>query len=90
MYCDLWPYVWLVFKSGFYSRAGYSGARTVYDFSTPRTGLYRYHGPQKNFKKAKTISKATPKTAPPFLYNLKKKLPCVDHFGIKIQSIEGI
>ena len=30
MYCDLWPYVWLVFKSGFYSRAGYSGARTVY------------------------------------------------------------
>ena len=30
MYCDLWPYVWLVFKSGFKSRAGYSGARTVY------------------------------------------------------------
>ena len=29
MYCDLWPYVWLVFKSGFSSRAGYSGARTV-------------------------------------------------------------
>ena len=28
--CDLWPYVWLVFKSGFYSRAGYSGACTVY------------------------------------------------------------
>ena len=27
MYCDLWPYVWLVFKSGFKSRAGYSGAR---------------------------------------------------------------
>ena len=26
MYCDLWPYVWLVFKSGFKSRAGYSGA----------------------------------------------------------------
>jgi hypothetical protein len=24
-----WPYVWLVFKSGFKSRAGYSGARTV-------------------------------------------------------------
>ena len=30
MYCDLWPYVWLVFKSGFKSRAGYSGARTVH------------------------------------------------------------
>ena len=30
MYCDLWPYVWLVFKSGFYSRAAYDGARTVY------------------------------------------------------------
>jgi hypothetical protein len=29
MYCDLWPYVWLVSNSGFYSRAGYSGARTV-------------------------------------------------------------
>ena len=25
----LYPYVWLVFKSGFYSRAGYDGARTV-------------------------------------------------------------
>ena len=23
--CDLWPYVWLVFKRGFYSRADYSG-----------------------------------------------------------------
>ena len=30
MYCDLWPYVWLVFKSGFKSRAGYSGALTVF------------------------------------------------------------
>ena len=30
MYCDLWLYVWLEFKSGFYSRAGYSGARTVF------------------------------------------------------------
>ena len=29
MYCELWPYVWLVFKSGFYSRAAYDGARTV-------------------------------------------------------------
>ena len=29
MYCDLWPYVWLVFKSGFYSRSAYDGARTV-------------------------------------------------------------
>ena len=28
MYCDL---LWLVFKSGFQSRAGYSGAHTVYD-----------------------------------------------------------
>ena len=26
---QFWPYVWLVFKSGFYSKAGYSGARTV-------------------------------------------------------------
>ena len=24
------PYVWLVFKSGLLSRAGYNGARTVY------------------------------------------------------------
>ena len=31
MYCDLWPYVWLVFKSRFESRAGYSGTRTVGD-----------------------------------------------------------
>ena len=30
MYCDFWPYVWLVFKSGFYSRVGYSGAGTVF------------------------------------------------------------
>ena len=30
MYSDLWPYVWLVFKSGFKSRAGYSGACTVH------------------------------------------------------------
>jgi hypothetical protein len=29
MYCELWPYVWLEFKSGFYSGAGYSGACTV-------------------------------------------------------------
>ena len=29
MYCDLLPYVWLVFKSGFKSRAGYSGTRMV-------------------------------------------------------------
>ena len=29
MYCNLWPYVWLVFKSGFLSRAAYDGARTV-------------------------------------------------------------
>ena len=29
MYCDLWPYVWLVFKSGFQSRAAYDGARMV-------------------------------------------------------------
>ena len=28
MYCDILPYVWLVFKSG------YSGARTVYIFPT--------------------------------------------------------
>ena len=28
MYFDLWPYVWLVFKSGFLSRAGYSGAHS--------------------------------------------------------------
>ena len=30
MYCDLWRYVWLVFKSGFWSRAAYDGARTVH------------------------------------------------------------
>ena len=29
MYCDHWPYVWLVFKSSFQSRAGYSGVHTV-------------------------------------------------------------
>ena len=29
-FVKFWPYVWLVFKSGFKSRAGYSGARTVY------------------------------------------------------------
>ena len=29
MYCDLSPYVWLVFKSNFYSRGGYSGVCTV-------------------------------------------------------------
>ena len=37
MYCDLWPYVWLVFKSGFKSRAGYSGARMVFN-SSPTQG----------------------------------------------------
>ena len=30
MNCDLWPYVWLVFKSGFNSRVGYSGPHTWY------------------------------------------------------------
>ena len=29
MYCDLWPYVWLIIESGFKSRAAYGGARTV-------------------------------------------------------------
>ena len=29
MYCDLWPYVWLINQSGFKSRAAYGGARTV-------------------------------------------------------------
>ena len=29
MYCDLWPYVWLINESGFKSRAAYDGARTV-------------------------------------------------------------
>ena len=28
-FLNVWPYVWLVFKSGFKSRAGYDGARTV-------------------------------------------------------------
>ena len=28
-FLKFWPYVWLVFKSGFKSRAGYNGARTV-------------------------------------------------------------
>ena len=28
-FLKFWPYVWLVFKSGFQSRAGYSGAGTV-------------------------------------------------------------
>ena len=28
-FLKFWPYVWLVFKSGFKSRAGYDGARTV-------------------------------------------------------------
>ena len=32
MYCDLWPYIWLVFKSGFKSRAGYIGRGTVSTF----------------------------------------------------------
>ena len=30
MYCDLWPYVWLIIESGFKSRAAYDGARTVF------------------------------------------------------------
>ena len=30
MYCDLWPYVWLINESGFKSRAAYGGARTVF------------------------------------------------------------
>ena len=28
-FLKFWPYVWLVFKSGFWSRAGYDNARTV-------------------------------------------------------------
>ena len=28
-FLKFWPYVWLVFKSGFKSRAGYDGAHTV-------------------------------------------------------------
>ena len=28
-FLKFWPYVWLVFKSSFQSRAGYDGARTV-------------------------------------------------------------
>ena len=34
-FLKFWPYVWLVFKSGFQSRAGYSGARTVYILEWP-------------------------------------------------------
>ena len=30
MYCDLWPYVWLVLKSGLQSRTAYDGAHTVF------------------------------------------------------------
>ena len=37
MYCDIWPYVWLVFKSGLKSRAGYSGARTVGLFKSDKS-----------------------------------------------------
>ena len=33
MYCDLWPYVWLINESGFKSRAAYGGARTVFQIS---------------------------------------------------------
>ena len=32
MYCELWPYLWLVFKSGFQSKADYSGWWTVNNF----------------------------------------------------------
>ena len=34
MYCDLWPYVWLINESGFKSRAAYGGARTVLEKET--------------------------------------------------------
>ena len=30
-----WPYVWLLFKSGFKSRAGYDGARMLNEFEFP-------------------------------------------------------
>ena len=42
MYCDLWPYVWLVFKSGFESRAGYSGARTVVKENRKKSLIHKY------------------------------------------------
>ena len=32
MYCDLWPYVWLIIESGFKSRAAYGGAYGIYFF----------------------------------------------------------
>ena len=31
MNCVLWSYVWVVFKSGFKSREGYSGSCTLYN-----------------------------------------------------------
>ena len=49
---DLWPYVWLIFKSGSKSRTGYDGARTVikmaigtstWNVETYRNKLENYH-----------------------------------------------
>ena len=39
MYCDLWPYVWLINESGFKSRAAYDGARTVFIYRKILTPL---------------------------------------------------
>ena len=41
-FVKFWPYVWLVLKSGFKSRAGYSGARMVLQNWTLCTN-YRFH-----------------------------------------------
>ena len=40
-FLKFWPYVWLVFKSGIKSRAGYDGARTVYTGTPEQARLTR-------------------------------------------------
>jgi len=43
-FLKFWPYVWLVFKSGFKSRAGYDGTRSMLQCVTKYFNFTSYYG----------------------------------------------
>ena len=61
-FLKLWPYVWLVFKSGFKSSAGYDSARTVCNLEK---SLYTKFITLQNLPQ--TSTPVVPDKTPPFL-----------------------
>ena len=54
------------------------------------TGLLRYQGPQKKYKRPRKFSKALAKATDTFYRNLMTFLANLDRFDIRIQPIEVI